>query len=214
MFGFRKNRKSNVRSTLAAANADAPPASQEQIDRLIQELKEPLKEHEEEKRKSLEINTGFFDKLSALSAGSIAVAASIVLAVVLKSEPRPEWFRTALHEVLTVVGLLWLSLVLAILHNFLATVFVNTEAKLSEAQLVWTMAERVMAIVAETAPAEQSEALRQFKPTFREQFLPRERKLAKRSLALYTIVRVVGYASMLVFVVAFSLVPLYLFRLW
>jgi hypothetical protein len=121
---------------------------------------------------------------------------------------------TALHELLSVVAFLWLSLVLAILHNFLATRVGTTAAGQSEAELTWAMAEQATEITKLTTPAIDGTVMTQAKDLLRKQFAPREVKLVKRSRALYATVNVVGYASMGAFVVAFSLVPIYLFRLW
>lgn len=216
MFRFgRKSKEEKEADKLLATLAEGEePLSPEQIEKFVHAIKAPLKEYEQEKRRSLEIVAGFFDKLAALSAGSIAVTASIVLAVLFKSEPRPPWVRVALHELLTIVGLLWLSLVLAILHNFLATVVARTAAKLSLAEFTWTLAEEGMAIIKETTPSEQSASVRQAKDLLRKQFAPREVKLVSRSQGLYATVNVIGYAAIATFGVAFSLVPIYLFRLW
>jgi hypothetical protein len=213
MFGFGKKAKSidNPLTTMIDTSGSVSP---ERMEQWLHDIKAPLRDYEQEKRKSLETNAGFFEKLSAISAGSIAVSASIILAVLFKAEPRPEWIRAALHELLLIVGFLWLSLVLAILHNFLAAVVARTTAKLSEAQFTWILAEQAISIVRETTPEVEAAVLRQAKDKLREQFAPREVTLVNRSRWLYATANVIGYISMLMFLVAFSLVPIYLFRLW
>jgi hypothetical protein len=52
------------------SSTNANPASDEQMEKFIEDVTPALKEHEEEKRRSLEIHTGFFEKLSTLNAGS------------------------------------------------------------------------------------------------------------------------------------------------
>ena len=216
MFSFSRKSKDEreAESLLAKLAQGEEPLSSEQIESFMQDSKGPLKQHEQEKRRSLEINAGFFDKLAALSAGSIAVTSSIILAILFKSETRPPWVPTALHELLIIVAFLWLSLVLAILHNFLATRVGTTAAEQSEAELTWAMAEQAMAISKLTTPAIDGAVMAQAKDLLRKQFAPREGKLVKRSRVLYATVSVFGYGSMGAFVVAFSLVPIYLFRLW
>jgi hypothetical protein len=212
--GKKSEEEKKADTFLAKLVEDGEPLSPEQIEKFMQDIKGPLKQHEQEKRRSLEINAGFFDKLAALSAGSIAVTSSIILAILFKSETRPPWVPPALHELLSVVVFLWLSLVLAILHNFLATRVGTTAAEQSEAELTWAMAEQAMAISKLTTPAIDGAVMRQAKDLLRKQFAPREVKLVNRSRALYATVSVFGYGSMSAFVVAFSLVPIYLFRLW
>lgn len=216
MFTFSGKSKDEreAESLLAKLAQGEEPLSTEQIEKFMQDIKGTLKQHEQEKRRSLEINAGFFDKLAALSAGSIAVATSIILAILFKSETRPPWVPTTVHELLSVVAFLWLSLVLAILHNFLATRVGATAAEQSEAELTWAMAEQATEISKMTTPAIDGAVMTQAKDLLRKQFAPREVKLVKRSRALYATVSVFGYGSMGAFVVAFSLVPIYLFRLW
>lgn len=167
--------------------------------------------HEEERRRSLEVNTGFYDKLAAISAGSIAVVASIVLAVLFKTEPRPVWVRTALHELLIVVLFLWLSLVLAILHNFLVAFLATTQANLSENQFIHTVLERTITDEAPQADGFNTANLEAF---LRERSTPKQIKLFTRSRRINKVVSTVGYGSIAVFLIAFSLVPVFLFRLW
>jgi hypothetical protein len=190
------------------------PVSPERLDKLLEEIKAPLREYEEEKRKSLEINSGFFEKLSALDAGSIAVCASIILAILSRSGVRPEWVPPTLHKLLIILGFLWLSLVFAVLHNFLAAIVAKISAALSEAQFTWTLAERAIATMREDSPDVENSVFRQVKDMLREQFAPRERKLVKNGQILHLAVSVVGYLSTFMFFVAFTLVPIFLFRLW
>lgn len=70
-------------------NDNPNPVPPERMEKFIEEIKPSLKEHEQEKRKSLEISAGFFDKLAALNAGSIAVSASIILAICLSQKLDP-----------------------------------------------------------------------------------------------------------------------------
>jgi hypothetical protein len=46
------------------------------------------KEYEKELRRSFEISAGFIDKVSALDAGSIALAASVIIAITAKEPLR------------------------------------------------------------------------------------------------------------------------------
>jgi hypothetical protein len=184
------------------------------MEQFIEEIKPSLKEVEQEKRKSLEVSAGFFDKLAAIDAGSIAVSASIILAIVFKSEARPDWVRVALHELLIVVGFLWLSLVLAILHNFLAASVAKVAAETSDAEFVWTLTQRTLLLSQEIEPTTDTSTYAQIKRLLRQQFLPREGELVKTSQNLYRAVGIVGKVSVSSFAIAFTLVPLFLFRLW
>ncbi len=187
--------------------------SPERMEQFFSDIKAPLKVIEQERRKSLEVSAGFFDKLSALNAGSIAVSASIILAVLLKSETHPEWVRVVVHELLSVVGFLWLSLVLAILHNFLAAIVAKVATAQYEAEFVWTLTQHTISMAQETEPIDKS-TYTQAKQAVREQLLPKERRLVKANRIIYLTVNIMGYLSMLMFLIAFTLVPVFLFRLW
>jgi hypothetical protein len=52
---------------------DEKPLSREQMNRFIEKIKEPFNEAQQQKRRSIEISAGFFEKIAALSAGSTAV---------------------------------------------------------------------------------------------------------------------------------------------
>ena len=104
--------------------------------------------------------------------------------------------------------------ILAILHNFLAALLAKTAAEQSEAELTWAMAEQAMAITKETTPATDGAVMAQAKDLLRKQFAPREVGLVNRSRVLYATVSVLGYCSMVAFIIAFSLVPFHLFSLW
>ena len=195
-------------------NGNLNPVPPERMEQFIEELKTPLKEVEQEKRESLEVSAGFFAKLAALNAGSIAVSASIILAILSKSEARLDWIRVALHELLIVVGFLWLSLVLAILHNFLAASVAKVAAASSDAEFVWMLTQRTILLSQEIEPNAEQSTYTQVKQLLRQQFIPREGRLVKTSQVLYRAVSIVGYVSMLSFATAFTLVPIFLFRIW
>jgi hypothetical protein len=194
--------------------ADEPVLlSLEQMTRFQEGMKEPYKEHEQEKRRGLEINAGFFEKLSALNAGSIAVAASIILAI----EARPNVVRTVLHQILIVVALLGVSLLLGILHNFLAAVVAKVEAAYSETHLVVALTKLLLSIGGMTSSIDDvtpSQAASQVEDAVRSGLLPKQRRLAKATQILYPTAAVIGYLSMASFFAAYTLVMVYLLRLW
>lgn len=198
---------------LPHTTGDSAPLSPEQRARFQEGLKEPYKEHEQEKRRGLEINAGFFEKLSALNAGSIAIAASIILAI----EARPNVVRTVLHQILTVVALLGVSLLLGILHNFLAAVVSKVEAAYSETEFVVALTKLILSIGEKTSSiddATASQAASMVEDAVRSGLLPKQRRLVKATQVLYPTATVIGYLSMASFFAAYTLVMIYLLRLW
>jgi hypothetical protein len=98
--------------------------TREQSERLLKVIEEHHKVQEDDNRRSLGISTGFFEKLATLDAGSIAVSASIIVAILLKPELR-ESTRGIVDEIVVVVLLLWTSLFSSIVHNFVAVRVAN-----------------------------------------------------------------------------------------
>lgn len=182
--------------------------------KFMEAIKEPYKEHQQEKRRRLEINAGFFDKLSAVCAGSIAVAASIILAIVLKSDLASKVTQPSLHQILKVVALLWLSLLLAIIHNFLTAIHVQLEAAYSGTDFIVTIMTVSLKIAREQAPIDDSTAAKVLEAAVNAGIATKRGRIAKTMNGLYPTVAYIGYASMAAFLVAYTLVAIYLFRLW
>jgi hypothetical protein len=185
----------------------------EQTAKFMDAIKEPYKEHEQEKRRRLEINAEFFDKLSAVCAGSIAVAASIILAIVLKSDLPYTVTQPILHQILKVVALLWLSLLLAIIHNFLTAIHVQLEAAYSGTDFIVAIMKVSLKAAREQTPIDDATAAK-LEDAMNAGMAPKRGRIAKIMNGLYPSVPYVGYASMAAFLAAYTLVAIYLLRLW
>jgi hypothetical protein len=90
------------------------------------------KEVEKELRRSFEISTGFIDKISVLDAGSIAVLASVIIAITARSDLSPCQLRQIVDGLVVIAFLFLLSLVSTVVHHFLAVGIAKSEAKYSE----------------------------------------------------------------------------------
>src|ERR1035438_10196173 len=101
-------------------NGEIPEIPHEKMTWLEGELRTAYAEHEKEMRRSIDISAGFFDKLSALDGGSIALAASVIIALTAKPEFASGRAREIVHGLVVIVILLWASLISAVMHNFLA----------------------------------------------------------------------------------------------
>jgi hypothetical protein len=187
--------------------------SRERIKKLLDSLKEPYKEHETELRRSIGISSGFFDKLATLSSGSIAVTASILLATV-KSGIHSCETQTTVHDLLIIAFLLWVSLLAAIFHNFLAAQAAKTDAAISENQLLQTMMSLTAGAAQEEVPSLTDETIAKAEDMMRGQISPRQEKHVKNRDRLYQWVKPVGYLSMAAFVVAYTLAIVFLGQLW
>jgi hypothetical protein len=195
--------------------ADEPtPLSPEQNARFLAGIMEPYKEHQQEKRRVLALNAGFFEKLSALNAGSIAVAASIILAIVLKSDAPRLAVRPVLHEILIVVALLWGSLLLAIFHNFLgAVIYGQLEVAYSDTDLIIAIGKAGLSMIREQVVIHDATAM-QVEDAISKGLSSKLGRLAKAMNFLTPAIPVIGYASMATFFAAYTLVSYYLLKLW
>jgi len=191
--------------------SDESPLSREQQIQFMDKLKEPLNEAEQQKRRSVEISAGFFEKIAALSAGSTAVLASLSLAIANKSDIHTGWAQIVVHHLLLIASALGASLILAMLHNLLAALHARAHANIADSQLTQEIITLLPQFVHDgmtpqvLARAEDL-VLRQMSPKAKRQVTWRD--------FCYMAATWAGGLSMATFVVAFSLVIIYLWQLW
>lgn len=185
----------------------------QQTAQFMEDIKEPYKAHQQEKRRRLEINAGFFDKLSTVCAGSIAVTASIILAIALKSDLQHSITQSILHKILKVVILLWLSLLLAIMHNFITAIHVQLEAAYSETDFLVEIMKTTLRIARDKTPIDDPTAAK-LEEAMNAGIASKRGKIARTMNWIYPSVPYIGYTSMAAFVGAYTLVAFYLLMLW
>jgi len=94
---------------------------------------EAKEKSETERRRSLEVRASFYDKLSALDAGSIAVTVSVGIALLGKSDSRFGSVHSHLSWLLWIVGFLWVSLICSVSHNSIFVKIARLEAEQAKA---------------------------------------------------------------------------------
>lgn len=193
---------------------DDDPLSPAQFKSLYDAMVQAAKEHESEKRKSIEVSTAFLDKLAALDAGSIAAAASILLAIANKGNIHCEPYRTAVHHLLIVAALLWASLVLAILHNFLVTKLAKLYADLSEAEYLVKIITHSAPYVKQIELSVTDDILAQIEQMMRDQQSPKVKRMVAEANILYPATTWIRHISTGIFVLAYTLVLVFLRTLW
>ena len=95
--------------------------------KLIASAEEAKNKSEQERRRNLEVRAGFYEKLSALDAGSIAVAVGIAL--IGKSAAQSGSLQLYLSWLLWIAVFLWVSLICSIIHNSLFVKITGLEAE-------------------------------------------------------------------------------------
>lgn len=195
-------------------NDDDAPLTREQMKRFELEIAEPFKEHEREKRRGLEIGAGFYEKIATLSAGSMAVCASIILAITAKSDIHSGSNRIVVHYLILIANLFGAAFLLAVLHNFLAAQVVKLDVAISEAQFQRILLTKVGLFARESTPSINDATMEQVEDALREQISPKQASRVRRRDFLYQCVNWTGYFSILAFGGTFALVLFYLHQLW
>jgi hypothetical protein len=198
-----------TRLSMNDETVEIPAAQQETFKTEVQAA---YKEHEEESRRSLGISTGFYEKLSVLDAGSIAVSASIGIALIAKPQLQSSSLHAATRWLAVITISLWLSLVCAVLHNFVAVAIAKLESAYSHVELVRTIIRRGLATL-NTNPA-LIQPLGQVGAAAQEEPILQQQQIMKRRLFLNPCLTALGYASMGSFVAAYTLVMVCVVRLW
>jgi len=190
-----------------------------EIPREVQEkfradLKQDWQEHEREFRRSLEISAGFYEKLVALDAGSIAVAASLGIALVAKPQLQFGPVHAIAHWLVLVTVFLWLSLLCAVFHNFAVVGIAKLDAAYSEDDFVRRIVRRSLTLARDISSEESKPYLDEiFEKAQHEPFSKQERNV-KRRRTLHRCATVLGYFSMASFLLAYTLVVYCVAHLW
>jgi len=190
------------------------PLSREQMNRFLEKIKEPFNEAEQRKRRSVEVSAGFFEKIAALSAGSTAILASIILTIANKYSIHTGWAQIVVHHLLCIAFALGASLILAVLHNFFAALVARADAAIADSQLLQKIIAESLPLVQETTPQVNDATMTQIEEIMGAQMSPRFMRQIKSRSIFYMVATWAGSLSMVAFIVAFSLVIKYLWKLW
>jgi hypothetical protein len=196
-----------------AMNNDAP-LSREQMNRLLQKIKEPFDQAEQQKRRSVEVSAGFFEKIAALSAGSTAILASLILAIANKHDIHTGAAQIVVHHLLRIAFALGASLILAVLHNFFAALVARADAAIADSHYLQRLGEESLTATHETMPQINDATAMQADEMIRARMSPNFRRQLKSRSVFYTVATWAGSLSMAAFILAFSLVIRYLWKLW
>jgi hypothetical protein len=182
-------------------------------------IKEAQAEYEKDFRRSFELRSSFYDKLSALSAGSIAVAASVGMALIAKPELRSGPFHANVSWLAGITVFLWVSLISAVVHNFIALRITKSEAEYSNAKARLEVAQGLIAVRAaqQTRTADEEKREKTLFDAMTEIVHTHARKMADLSIRIETAyfrATALGYLAMFSFLTAYTLVVTCSLRLW
>jgi len=189
------------------------PASQR--NELEAELLLDHREHEKEMRRSLEVGASFHEKLSAIDAGSLAIIASVVLAIIFNSSKlQSGTFREVIHRIVVITVFIWISLVSSVVHNFFVTSIAKLDAAYSEAELIRKIMKRTLSTVAMQFPEVDQSQIIQLEKFAQENPLRDLRRIEKRRKRLHRSATTLGYISIITFLFAYTAVMICVAFLW
>jgi ABC-type multidrug transport system fused ATPase/permease subunit len=169
---------------------------------------------EKELRRSFEISTGFIDKISVLDAGSIAVAASVIIAITTRSDLSPCQLRQIVDGLVLIVILFLISLVFTVVHHFLAVRIAKLEAMYSEIdfyrKMIWSCVASIRDVVSENEKVKIDELMKELDV----EPIKNQEKIVKKKKLLHKWADIIGNASICLFLVAYIIVTFYVFKLW
>ncbi len=194
--------------------SDEKPLTREQMNRFMEKIKEPFNEAQQQKRRSVEISTGFFEKIAALSAGSTAVLASIILAIANKTDIHTGRAQTVVHDLLRIAFVLGASLICSVLHNFFGTLVARADAAVADSHLLEQIIVKSLPLVQEVTPEVDDATVTQVEEIMRAQMSPKFKGRLRLRTVFYVAATCLGSLSTVAFMAAFVLVIVYLSRLW
>ncbi len=184
----------------------------------VEELKasaEKAKEkHKKEHRRSLDVRASFFDKLSALDAGSIAVAVSVGIALLGRPESRIGSVHSNLSWLVVITLFLWVSLICAIGHN---SIYVKIARLQAEQALAWA---KYIGLISASASAraagspKSAEFVDQHILETLSERIHADAMLATRTSLSVNRVMLLGYIAVASFLFAYTLVFICVIHLW
>jgi hypothetical protein len=184
---------------------------------LVLAVMDAYKEPQKEDRRSSEIRTSFYDKLAALDAGSIAVAASIGIALIAKPELRSASLHANASWLVVITIMFWVSLFCAITHNFLAVKIAELESAYSHDEFCKTMVRKIVETIENNATAEEQSEADQADQVVKltlGSFTLKQQHNVKRRHFLHSCSTTLGYISMGSFLAAYTLVMARVVCLW
>jgi hypothetical protein len=177
-------------------------------------LKEAKEKQQREFRRSLELRTSFYEKLAALDAGSIAVAASVGVAIIVKPEFRSGSLHANASWLAGIAIFLWVSLVSAVYHNFLALRVTKLELEASKAEANVAECLSVLRVRSSFDYDEKEKIIQGGLMEVLERQVHRAAQIPFSAETSYYRATALGYVSMVSFMSAYTLVVICILGVW
>jgi hypothetical protein len=164
-------------------------------------------------RRHLEVRAGFYEKLAALDAGSIALVVSVGIAFVGRSESASAPLHARLGWLVAIAFFLWLSLLFSIAHNLIYVTSTRLEAEVAqESSNIHRLLRGVL--TAHLSGSEQS--IKVMDDLIKQSFGKRLEITTKKTFRLLSVNRVlfIGYVATASFLIAYTLAFTWFMRIW
>jgi hypothetical protein len=195
---------------MSDTNATLPPELQSKFEEGVLIA---FEKHREEVRRSFEISNSFYDKLSALDAGSIALAASVGFSIIARAGTA-SGLHTISHWPVFIICSLWVSLVCAVLHNFVGVRIARLEADYSDHDLVRKMMRQGLSIFSEVQPEIDKSVIAHLGELVQKEPFIKQQRNVRNIQTLSRCSTALGYISIGAFLLAYTLVVICVVRIW
>jgi uncharacterized membrane protein YciS (DUF1049 family) len=176
--------------------------------------KEALERHTNEVRRSFQISTGFYEKLVAVDAASIAIAASVGGMMIAKAATPNPSLSSISHWLVWIILALWLSLICGVAHNFVIVGIAQLEAAYSELDFVRKLMRESLMLATNLYPDLDRSNLAQVLTFAEKKPQAAQRRNVMFAQILQKLSSILGYISMVGFIGAYTLVALCTRWLW
>jgi hypothetical protein len=177
-----------------------------------------LKEYEGEFRRSIETSTGFFEKLFALDAALMGVAATVVMAIMARSEYPTCPLREAVRGLVVIFNLLGFSLVFAVIHHFLAVHIAANDAAYADVDLTGAGMKETFQIALANTPGVGEVATAQaevLKGMMHQKLVTEpQKKIVTAKQRKHRYMKISGHISIGAFLLAYFLVAICSWLIW
>jgi predicted small secreted protein len=176
--------------------------------------KEAFEQHTDEVRRTIQIRTGFYEKLVTLDTASIAIAASVSVAMITKGVTPNPALSSVSHWLVWIIFLLWVSLISGVAHNFVVVGIAQLEAAHSNLGFIRKLMRESLTFATKIYPEVDRSVIEQVLTIAEKKPQAIQRRNVKITNALQKLAPILGYISMAGFLVAYTLVAICTRRLW
>jgi hypothetical protein len=176
--------------------------------------KEALERHTDEVRRTFQISTGFYEKLVALDAASIAIAASVGGTMIAKAATPNPALPSISHWLVWIILALWLSLICGVAHNFVVVGIAQLEAAYSELDFVRKLMRESLTLTTNLYPDLDRSNIERVLTFAEKKPQAAQRRNVTFTRILQKLSPILGYISMAGFIGAYTLVALCTRWLW